>query len=182
MFLPTSRVSSSAPQPRACCARAQSKQNDRAPITSSTALDPEARFRRYGSDFGKKGYVVGEDGWRKFEPKKFRDSGERARDQFGELAVLNERLAGNEAWQIRQRVEYLKRKRQVWEGVYQTVGQDDVALTLATLENAINDVRTPFFTRNRFKGRRLLYFGAQIPANHCQASPLQPRLAVVQPL
>lgn len=60
---------------------------------------------------------------------------------MGELAALNERLMGNEAWIIRKRVEYLKKKRAAWEGIYETACKKDAALTLASLELAMAEVR-----------------------------------------
>jgi hypothetical protein len=101
--------------------------------------DPEANFRRYGKDFGKRGYVIKEENWMHTAPQvRVRGANDRASDQMGELAVLNERLAGQEAWEIRKRVEYLKRKRTAWKGVYEYTCKQDVAMTLGALEDAMN--------------------------------------------
>lgn len=62
-------------------------------------------------------------------------------DQLGELAVLNERLAGQQAWQIRKRVEYMKKKRAAWEGVYESACKHDTATTLSSLEASLAEVR-----------------------------------------
>lgn len=70
-----------------------------------------------------------------------RRAGDRAQDQIGELAALNERLAGHEAHKIRQRVEHLKRKRSAWKSVYESACRTDTALTLETLERSISEVR-----------------------------------------
>lgn len=69
----------------------------------------------------------------------------RGKDQIGELAVLNERLAGQESWQIRKRVDYLKSKRQAWAGIVNSVVQEDVALTLSSIEQALLEVRLVSF-------------------------------------
>lgn len=67
---------------------------------------------------------------------------------MGELAALNERLMGNEAWIIRKRVEYLKKKRSVWEGVYDNACRQDAALTLDSLERAMSEVRNQSIHEN----------------------------------
>jgi hypothetical protein len=105
--------------------------------------DPENRFRRYGKDFGKKGYYFENDNdWLHRAPQvRIRLAGDRAKDQIGELAVLNERLAGQKTWEIRKRVEYLKRKRSAWEGVYNAACKHEIALTLSSLEQAMAEVR-----------------------------------------
>jgi hypothetical protein len=65
---------------------------------------------------------------------------DRGKEQLGELTVLNERLAGHQAWQARKRVEYLKGKRQAWESVYEVACKHDTSMTLNSLETAILEV------------------------------------------
>ena len=66
--------------------------------------DPEAKFRRFGRFFGG-GYKLTAD-WLQDVPRvRVRTSTQRQHDELLELAVLNERLAGNvEPWQARQRL------------------------------------------------------------------------------
>lgn len=113
-------------------------------LPARASADPEARYRRYGKDFGKKGHVVpSENAWMQQAPQvRVRKPLDRGKDQMGELAVLNERLAGQQAWQIRKRVEYLKRKRVAWESVYESTCKHDTALTLNALETAVSEVRS----------------------------------------
>jgi hypothetical protein len=98
--------------------------------------DPEAKFRRFGRNFGG-GYRLSAD-WLQDVPRvRVRRSEERAKDELLELAVLNERLAGNmEPWEARQRLEYLRMRRKNWEHVYDYVTKADVAATVALIEEA----------------------------------------------
>lgn len=104
--------------------------------------DPETRVRRYGKESGKTYSRRESDDWLHSAPQvRVRQTADRAIDQIGELAALNERLLGNnEAWIIRKRVEYLKKKRAAWEGVYDTACKNDAALTLDALEKAMSEV------------------------------------------
>lgn len=67
---------------------------------------------------------------------------DRAKQQLGELALLNETLLGEDSWRIRKKVEYLKSKRKAWEGVYNAACKQEVSLTVAHLESAMAEVRT----------------------------------------
>lgn len=79
-----------------------------------------------------------------------RRAADRARDQLADLTVVNERLArcngadGTDgsvidaeiAASVRRRVDYLRRRRKIWEMVYQYVVQHDAFCTLAAIEEA----------------------------------------------
>jgi chlorophyllide a oxygenase len=54
-----------------------------------------------------------------------------------DLAVLNERLAGNlEPWEARAKLEYLKMRKQNWELAYEYITRAEVTATLAIIEEA----------------------------------------------
>ena len=64
---------------------------------------------------------------------------DKAMDQLADLAVVNERLAGSDeaqAAEIRNRLEYLKRRRRNWELVYQVVTRQEALCTLSAIEEA----------------------------------------------
>lgn len=84
------------------------------------------------------------NGWFGAAPQvRVRLANDRAKQQLGELALLNESLMGQvEPWKIRRKVEYLKSKRQAWEGVYNAACRQEVSLTVAHLESAMAEVRT----------------------------------------
>lgn len=108
--------------------------------TALPTQDPDTPLRRYGKEFGKTYSKRDADDWLHNAPQvRVRQTSDRARDQMGELAALNERLMGNEAWIIRKRVEYLKKKRSAWEGIYDTACRKDAALTLDSLERAMSE-------------------------------------------
>lgn len=77
-----------------------------------------------------------------------RRAADRARDQLADLAVLNTRLASThhggssdaEAAAVRQRVDYLRRRRRSWELVTSYVEQHDALCTLAAIEEASRKV------------------------------------------
>lgn len=98
--------------------------------------DPEAKFRRYGAHFGAKysidlGQLVGN------APRvRRRNASDRQQNLLAELTVLNERLAGNESWEIRQKLEHLKSKRKTWALIYKYVTKQDAFATLARIEEA----------------------------------------------
>ena len=69
-----------------------------------------------------------------------RNLSDRQMEQLGELVVANERLAGRPVPKARQRVEFLKRRREVWEQIYNYVTKQDAAATLAALEEAHKQV------------------------------------------
>lgn len=62
-------------------------------------------------------------------------------EQLGELVVANERLAGRPVPKARQRVEFLKRRREVWEQIYNYFTKEEAAATLSTLEEANRQVQ-----------------------------------------
>ena len=66
---------------------------------------------------------------------------ERQQEQFAELAVLNERLAGNSASAARRRIEWLKLRRKHWKQIYEYVTKQDAAITLAMIEEASQQAR-----------------------------------------
>lgn len=108
------------------------------------ARDPPPPSR--SSDDGevqKRGFQTTQDGWLGAAPQvRVRQANDRARAQLGELALLNERLMGQDSWRIRQKVEYLKSKRKAWEGVYNAACKQEISLTVAHLESAMAEVRT----------------------------------------
>ena len=69
---------------------------------------------------------------------------DRARDQLADLAVLNERLRNQDeagAVQARTRVEFLKRRRKIWQKVYEYVLDNDIECTLSSIEEANTKVQ-----------------------------------------
>eukprot|EP00890_Picochlorum_soloecismus_P006815 jgi/Picsp_1/959/NSC_04443-R1_chlorophyll a oxygenase len=69
---------------------------------------------------------------------------DRARDQLADLAVLNERLKSQDeagAVQARTRVEFLKRRRKIWQKVYEYVLDNDIECTLSSIEEANSKVQ-----------------------------------------
>ncbi|KAK9803468.1 hypothetical protein WJX73_005184 [Symbiochloris irregularis] len=61
---------------------------------------------------------------------------DRQREQLAELAILNERLAGNQSPAARRRIEWLKHRRKEWELIYHYVSKRDAAVSLALIEEA----------------------------------------------
>lgn len=117
---------------RCTCAHSVSERDGTAVLTE----DPEAKFRRYGAHFGAKysidlGQLVGN------APRvRRRNASDRQQNLLAELTVLNERLAGNESWEIRQKLEHLKCKRKNWALIYEYVTKQDAFATLARIEEA----------------------------------------------
>lgn len=72
--------------------------------------------RRYGSRFGKQPsfWDVAERALNKFPRVRVRTASERALEEFLELAVVNERLNGTPAHEVRHRLDYLRRNRKNW--------------------------------------------------------------------
>jgi hypothetical protein len=67
---------------------------------------------------------------------------QRQSDDLVELAVLNERLAGDiSPWEARTRLELLRKKRKNWEHIVSYVTRTDAALTLQLIEEANERVR-----------------------------------------
>ena len=106
--------------------------------------DQESNTRSSGGQDAKKSsdkQVTG-NGWFSSAPQvRVRLANDRAKAQLGELALLNESLMGQEPWKIRQKVEYLKSKRQAWEGVYNAACKQEISMTVANLESAMAEVR-----------------------------------------
>jgi hypothetical protein len=101
--------------------------------------------RRPSGDADRKrtGFQAARDGLLSSAPQvRVRQANDRAKQQLGELALLNETLLGKDSWRIRQKVEYLKSKRKAWEGVYHAACRQEVSLTVAHLESAMAEVRT----------------------------------------
>lgn len=121
---------------RCKCVRSVSERDRTAVLTE----DPEAKFRRYGAHFGAKysidlGQLVGN------APRvRRRNASDRQQNLLAELTVLNERLAGNESWEIRQKLEHLKSKRKTWALIYEYVTKQDAFATLARIEEANSKV------------------------------------------
>ena len=58
-------------------------------------------------------------------------------EELVELAVLNERLAGElQPWEARNRLEYLRLYRKNWEAIYDYITETEVTATLAVIEDA----------------------------------------------
>ncbi|GAX84141.1 hypothetical protein CEUSTIGMA_g11564.t1 [Chlamydomonas eustigma] len=98
--------------------------------------DPDAKFKRYGNFFGG-GYKWTSD-WLKDVPRvRVRTAESRKMNEMLDLAVLNERLAGNlEPWEARAKLEYLKMRKQNWELAYEYITKAEVTATLAIIEEA----------------------------------------------
>ena len=60
----------------------------------------------------------------------------RRRALLGELAMLNERLSGGKPHEVRQRVEWIQRRRRNWELITDYVTRTDAAVTLSLIEAA----------------------------------------------
>ena len=82
---------------------------------------------------------------------RMRSVDERQRGQLAELAVLNERLAGRQSWQIRQKLEHLKSRRRIWELIYEYVTKRDAIASLAMIEEANNKVGNQRNNLNTFR-------------------------------
>lgn len=89
--------------------------------------------------------------WLKDAPQiRVRSAEQRSQDQLAELAVLNERLAGEtEPWQIRRKVEYLKLRRQNWERIYNHITKQDAIATLRSIEEANKKVEEALSEESR---------------------------------
>lgn len=104
------------------------------------AVDPEAKFKRYGAHFGGK-YSLDLGELMDAAPRvRIRQSSDRQKALLAELALVNERLAGKESWEIRHKLEHLKSKRKTWEMIYQYVTKLDATTTLARIEEASSKV------------------------------------------
>ena len=104
--------------------------------SDALTADPEAKFKRYGAHFGAK-YNIDLNELMGTVPRvRMRQSTDRQKSQLADLALVNERLAGNESWEIRQKLEHLKSKRKNWEFIYEYVTKLDAIATLARIEEA----------------------------------------------
>lgn len=127
---------------RCNCAQSTAERDGAAVLTE----DPEAKFRRYGAHFGAKysldlGQLVGN------APRvRRRNASDRQQNLLAELTVLNERLAGNESWEIRQKLEHLKCKRKNWALIYEYVTKQDAIATLARIEEANSKVSSMYLS------------------------------------
>lgn len=114
---------------------------DRVTKAEHLAVDPEAKFRRYGAHFGGK-YSLDFNELMGTVPRvRMRQSSDRQKSLLAELALVNERLAGKESWEIRQKLEHLKSKRKNWEFIYEYVTKLDATATLARIEEANTKVQ-----------------------------------------
>ncbi len=59
---------------------------------------------------------------------------------MAELAIINERLAGNQSLAARKRIEWLKVRRKEWEQIYNYITKQDAAVSLALIEEANRQV------------------------------------------
>lgn len=80
-------------------------------------------------------------GWFQRVPRiRVRQPENKCQDQVLELAVLNERLAGASPWEVRRKVEYLKKRQVNWDLVYEIIVRREAAATLDLIEEANNKV------------------------------------------
>lgn len=115
------------------CNCAQRLRNrDEAALTA----DPEAKFKRYGAHFGARYSIDLSDLMGRAPRIRVRNASDRQKNLLAELTLLNERLAGNESWEIRQKLEHLKCKRKNWALIYEHVTKQDASATLARIEEA----------------------------------------------
>eukprot|EP00241_Pyramimonas_parkeae_P001062 CAMPEP_0114247160 /NCGR_PEP_ID=MMETSP0058-20121206/12872_1 /TAXON_ID=36894 /ORGANISM="Pyramimonas parkeae, CCMP726" /LENGTH=583 /DNA_ID=CAMNT_0001360443 /DNA_START=154 /DNA_END=1905 /DNA_ORIENTATION=+ len=121
--------------------------------------DPQQRYYRLGKDAGQS-YKLKIDGtadtsWIKGVPQiRRRTSESRQRELLTELAMVNERLSGvggKKASTVRQRLDYLKMRRENWELIYTTVTQTDAEATLASIEEANRKVEEALDEQRRDK-------------------------------
>lgn len=110
------------------------------PTGQPLAFDPEAKFNRYGKHFNGRFWLS--DLVDSAPRVRVRTTASRQRSELLELAVLNERLAGNvEPWEARARLEVLRNRRRAWDAVYDLIGGSDAAATLEMIEAAAEQVR-----------------------------------------
>lgn len=80
-------------------------------------------------------------GWLRKAPRiRYRLPENRCPDQLLELTVLNERLLGSSPWEVRRKVEYLKKKQEHWDVVYEIIVKRGAAATLKNIEEACSKV------------------------------------------
>lgn len=105
-------------------------------LSTDLTTDPEEKYRRYGSFFGKKYFLDLGSVFGPWTRVKSRRTVDRQIDQLVDLAVVNERLAGRPAWEVRSRLEHLKKDRKNWEQIFEYVTKQEAVATLAVIEEA----------------------------------------------
>lgn len=119
----------------------QVQQQHNAGAAQPPTTDPEAKYKRYGSHFGGRFWLS--DLVDSAPRVRVRTSASRQRSELLELAVLNERLAGEvEPWEARARLEVLRNRRHAWNAVYELINGADAAATLEMIEAAAEQVRS----------------------------------------
>eukprot|EP00803_Ostreobium_quekettii_P011564 evm.model.scf_130EXC.7 EVM.evm.TU.scf_130EXC.7 scf_130EXC:107232-111908(-) len=80
--------------------------------------------------------------WLRDAPQiRVRSAEQRSQEQLADLAVLNERLAGGpDPTQARRKLEYLKKRRENWEMIYEYITKRDAVATLESIEEASEKV------------------------------------------
>ena len=88
--------------------------------------------------------------WLRRVPRiRYRRSENRCPDQLLDLAVLNERLMGASPWEARRKVEYLKKKQENWDMVYEIIVKGEAAATLETIEEASQKVEMTLSAKSK---------------------------------
>lgn len=107
---------------------------------------------------------------------------DRQRDQLAELAVLNERLAGNKSTAVRRRIEWLKTRRKEWEQIYNYITKQDAEVSLAIIEEANKQVAAALSESVRERQgianlkRRLVMLQGQLTDAHSRLQQSQARV------
>ena len=115
------------------------------PKSGDLTEDPEKPFRRYGSKFGAKYSLSQPMQWLADAPRvRFRSAEDRKLDELVELTVVNERISGKPAHEVRRRLEYLKLRRRNWEAIYHYITETDAVATLELIEEANRKVGPDF--------------------------------------
>lgn len=88
--------------------------------------------------------------WLRRAPRiRYRRPESRCPDQLLELTVLNERLLGSSPWEVRRKVEYLKKRQENWDMVYEIIVKREAAATLKTIEEANGKVEKALSEQSR---------------------------------
>lgn len=147
--------------------------------------DPEQKFRRLGSKHSGGNYTYRRHSWWSEAPRiRLRDRDERVNNLWGELAALNERLAGGDPVFARKRIDYLRVRKEHWARIISAATEYDTAITLAQLEAANRKVaealedsgmreRAPVGVLKR----RLVNLQADVAAAHERLHNTEARLA-----
>ncbi|BDA42480.1 Chlorophyllide a oxygenase, chloroplastic [Coccomyxa sp. Obi] len=147
--------------------------------------DPELRFRRFGNKDSGGCYIYRErNSWWKEVPRiRVRDKQERINNLWGELAALNERLAGGDAITARKRIDYLRVRKVHWARIISAATQYDTAITLALIEDANKKVAEALKSETRERApvpvlkKQLLSLQADLSSAHERLHSTQERLA-----